>query len=444
MTNDAAPAGMAAPFNTDITPVGERALATILEHVLKVGDEAETDFLEIKGPLDITKKGPGLVKVVKFLLGAANRQPGQAASHFHGYAVLVIGVQDNAAHGVPRGVELHDLENRLRPYLGPEFPSFEFGRLAVQEDREVLFVIASPPQDGQSPFICQKEFQGDNSKDTLSDGAIYVRGKSNTRPAKAAEVTALLKRAQGGGKPPIELDVQIRGSVSRVELVHELIEWIQEATERQFVEDGQQSQRASLLTYEPTSLYARTQPRTPAERNRRLQQWKAGRSRDFTSGREHFLGVCLSGVGIRALSTGRYVSRPELTVTFHDCEVFDHLDPDDADPDEVVELIVQSLPDAITSAIYRPRPMGYPVKWGNHDNDARIVLTPDAFRPDTPWDSSPKDMVIVARDAQAASVQVTWTLTEEGNDLLTRGDFYVPTLPVQKATDLYKQFFGRR
>jgi len=62
--------------------------------------------------------------------------------------VLVIGAQEGHADGVDRGLEAHELEDRLRPYLGPQFPAFEFGRIGVGADREVLFVIAQPPEDG--------------------------------------------------------------------------------------------------------------------------------------------------------------------------------------------------------------------------------------------------------------------------------------------------------
>ncbi|MDZ8276352.1 hypothetical protein R2Q81_10380 [Microbacterium aquimaris] len=45
--------------------------------MIAVGDEAETNYLELKGPLDL-KAAEGVAKVAKFLLGAANRQPRDA------------------------------------------------------------------------------------------------------------------------------------------------------------------------------------------------------------------------------------------------------------------------------------------------------------------------------------------------------------------------------
>ncbi len=43
-------------FDTDIVPLGERALRRILGHVVRVGDEAETTYLEIKSDIDLGNK----------------------------------------------------------------------------------------------------------------------------------------------------------------------------------------------------------------------------------------------------------------------------------------------------------------------------------------------------------------------------------------------------
>ena len=40
-----------ATFDTDTIPLGERSWHAILQHVMKVGDEAETSYLETKSTL---------------------------------------------------------------------------------------------------------------------------------------------------------------------------------------------------------------------------------------------------------------------------------------------------------------------------------------------------------------------------------------------------------
>ncbi len=220
-------------LDTSVIPLGERAMRGVLGHVVAAGDEAETTYLEVKGPLDMNSKATA-AKIAKFLLGAANRRPREAARHFHGYAVLVIGVQKNSAPGVLRGTEAHELEDRLRPYLGPQFPAFEFGRIGIDSDREVLFVIAQPPEDGQTIFPCHKSYQSDDRRDSLEDGAIYVRGTSNTRPARSGEVLALVERVRRGGRPPIDLEVQVVGPIRRVSRVGEVLESLRCYEEEQF------------------------------------------------------------------------------------------------------------------------------------------------------------------------------------------------------------------
>ena len=89
-------------MDTNVVPLGERILRSVLDHVVANGDAAESRYLEAKSAVDIASK-PGLVKVAKFLPGCANRLPEDAARHFKGYAVLVIGAQQGAAGGVGTG-----------------------------------------------------------------------------------------------------------------------------------------------------------------------------------------------------------------------------------------------------------------------------------------------------------------------------------------------------
>jgi hypothetical protein len=430
---------------TDLIPLGERALQGILDYVTAVGDEAETNYLEVKSSLDVGSKA-GAAKVAKFLLGSANRRPHEAAHHFHGYAVLVIGAQKGNAPGVPRGVEPHELEDRLRPYLGPQFPAFEFGRIGIDAEKEVLFVIAQPPRDGQAMFPCHKSFQGEDRRDSLEDGAIYVRGTSNTRPARAGEVLALVERARGGGKPPIELGVDILGSIGRVDRVDEVLERLYDFAEEEFAkrEEPAQSGFASTSALLASSILAGGRPPTPEERAERLQSWRSERSVNIKQGREHLIGVGLPGMGIRVVSRDRFVAKPHLILTFHDCEAVEYLESDDADYEKLVEPIVRRQePFGIGFAhdALRITPREYPVSWSNRDGDAEVVLTPESFRPNAPWTSDQDDYVILSKDPQAASISVTWVLTEDGSDAVTRGELQVTTADLVDAADLFKAAF---
>ena len=139
-----APANHSTTLDTNSIPLGESSWRAILKYVQKVGDEAETSYLEIKSTLDITDEqgrikigNQAKVKIAKFLLGAANRLPKDAARHFQGYAVLVVGAEKANVQGIPRGIEQHDLEDALGPYLDSQFPGFELGRMPISETKEV-------------------------------------------------------------------------------------------------------------------------------------------------------------------------------------------------------------------------------------------------------------------------------------------------------------------
>ncbi|QNF95568.1 hypothetical protein [Janibacter sp. YB324] len=427
-------------LNTDAVPLGERAWQGILDHVVAVGDAAETTYLEAKSTLDLTSKA-GTAKVAKFLLGAANRLPHEAIRHFHGYAVLVIGAEAGTARGVRRGLEAHELEDRLRPYLGSQFPPFEFGRLNVDAEHEVLFIIAQPPQDGQPPFPCHKTYQGDDRRDNLEDGAVYVRGASNTRPARSGDLLALVQRAKGGAKPPLDLDVQIVGPVNRVDRVEEVLEILYDGEDERFRRQLT-GRPASPLAFQPLAFGR--QPLSPEERAERLAAWRLDRGSNIARGREYLLGVGLAGSGIRVTSHGRYVARPQIVLTFHRCEAFDFRDAEDAVLDKVLEPVVRAR-DPFSGAArldaLRLRPHAYPVAWENITEDVEVVLSPASLRPDTPWSTQGDDYVVVARDLEASTVAVTWTLTEEDSDVVTRGEIAVPTRAVVMASDLLFQVF---
>ncbi|MCT1986952.1 hypothetical protein M3C61_07985 [Dermacoccus abyssi] len=433
-------------LDTSVIPLGERALRGILDHVIAVGDEAETPYLEVKSPLDMSSKAT-TAKIAKFLLGAANRRPHEAARNFHGYAVLMIGAQKGSAPGVPRGTEAHELEDRLRPYLGPQFPAFEFGRIGVGSDHEVLFVIAQPPEDGQTIFPCHKVFQGDDRRDSLEDGAIYVRGTSNTRPARSGEVLALVERARGGGKPPINLEVDLVGGIHHVDRVDEVLEQLRGYQEEQFskkLEAEAKSAFAPASLQLASSVFGSPKPLSPDEREEALAAWRNKKPEHIAEGREHFLGVGLPGAGIRVVSRDRFVAKPHLTLTFHNCELLAHLDPDDADFEKAVEPVVRRqhpLGSSFDPSALRFAPRGYPVAWRNRGEDAEVVLTPESFRPNVPWTTGQDDYVILTRDPEASSVEVSWILTEDGNDDVITGEFRVVAEGLVDAAELFTAVF---
>jgi hypothetical protein len=149
-------------------------------------------------------------------------------------------------------------------------------------------------------------------------------------------------------------------------------------------------------------------------------------------------------VGFQLTSRERFVAKPQLTVTFHNCEAFDYYETDGADYRQVVKPVLgrdTSFGEVLDLSIYRIAHRDYPVSWINRHNNVKVTLPPESFRPNLPWRNDQDDYVVVSRDPQATSVHVTWMPTEDSNDATTRGELDVATGPVLDAGELFKTTF---
>lgn len=429
-------------MNTDRIPLGERVQKEIVAYIEAVGDEAESNFLEIKSELDLAAK-EGIVKVAKFLLGASNRKVADAGRNFKGHAVLVAGAKKGESPGIKRGHEAHELDDALRPYLGPDFPPFELGRIPVGDDREILFVISSPPQVGDTIFPCHKTFQGEKGQSSVEDGAIYVRGKSNTRPARADEIKALIDRARGGSsKPPIELSVRLEEGLYGVIHLDEYLNFLYNFEQEQYLAPEEGAGGGPGITIGQSIMRAGEKQRRDAA----VAEWASRKDEYLSEGVEHLLGAALPGMWIALESIDRFVAKPHLTVTFKGCHLYDYIDPKDADFSKVVRPIPRSTFENFAFP-YVPQNYAvssgqYPVSWANSGDDAIVVLTPDDLRPNTEWVTDNDDYVIVVNDPQADIVEVEWMLTEDANDVVTQGSLRVPVAKTFEAADLVDGLFG--
>ncbi|OCB29468.1 hypothetical protein A9X02_27795 [Mycobacterium malmoense] len=175
-----------------------------------MGDIAERHFIELKSEIDPTSKD-GAAKVAKFILGAAHRDPDRAAKYLGGYAVMILGVAHNDVRGLPR-FETKDISAAVQQYLGEPGPRWDFTRVRVDDDHEVIVIIIDPPVQGEI-WPCCREGNG------LVDGRIYIRADGETREANHDEIRALVARTRAGDKEPgPDLVVRLRGVVNRFHL----------------------------------------------------------------------------------------------------------------------------------------------------------------------------------------------------------------------------------
>ena len=194
---------MSSDVDLKTLPRGSRGWTDWVHRLTGVDDLAESDWLELKSEVDFRKSGAA--KIAKFILGAANRMPDDAARNAEGYAILVLGVSKGAAGGVPR-IEDKDLELLLTRFLGVSGPHWETQRVPVNTERDVLVIIVDPPHAGDPMFLSRQNGDG------ISDGDLIVRAKGATRRATSEEFDRLEERARAAPSK-VDLDVTVDGPV---------------------------------------------------------------------------------------------------------------------------------------------------------------------------------------------------------------------------------------
>ncbi|MEW1724745.1 hypothetical protein [Streptomyces sp. NPDC093109] len=185
---------MTLDFNADEPVVGLARQRELIRAVLGASSADETRWLEWKSHHDVSKP-EGAFAVSKAILGFANRIPDVAEQWAGGHAYLLVGVDEDAIHGVPT----HDIEKVdvwLRRYLG-DFSRYQFTYVPMDIDegrRHVMLVDVFPPRWGDLIHPLQKEFA------SFRPGVVFHRYAGRTEPAHPAEIYALTERARRAAK----------------------------------------------------------------------------------------------------------------------------------------------------------------------------------------------------------------------------------------------------
>lgn len=200
----------AEPANYDYSrlPSGEREWSEFIAYVSVAGGLAERHFIELKSDIDPTGK-EGAAKVAKYILGTANRDPARASRYFEGRAVMVLGVAKDDICGLER-FEAKDFVGAVQQYVGDPGPHWDYHRIPINNERDVVVVTVEAPRPGHPMWPCCREGVG------LKDGRIYVRADGETREANSGEIRVLIERAAAKAMVSPDLDVRIYGSVYRI------------------------------------------------------------------------------------------------------------------------------------------------------------------------------------------------------------------------------------
>ena len=190
-------------------PRGQKGLRELVAKVSRVHDTSERNFFEVKSDVDLTTK-VGRAKLAKFVLGAANRDPAMAARRFDGHALLILGVESGDFQGIPP-FEAHEVQGDVAKFTGVLGPEWDFDQLVAADGRSVFVAYVMPPDPAKQPWVCQADF----TDEKMTSGGIYLRADGETRPARAAEVEAMLARRAAATVPQADIEVAVQGKAHR-------------------------------------------------------------------------------------------------------------------------------------------------------------------------------------------------------------------------------------
>ncbi|MFD9339562.1 helix-turn-helix domain-containing protein [Streptomyces sp. NPDC060028] len=168
-----------------------RRQQALIEAVLGATSADETRWLEWKSSLDVSKP-EGAFSVARAILGFANRMPDVASQWAGGHAYLLVGVEENALHGV----STHDVEKVdpwIARYVGDDFDRYQFTYVPYDNGdgtRHVMLVDVFPPKWGDPIHPLRKMHE------KAYAGTVFHRSPGRTLPAGPAEIDALTERAR--------------------------------------------------------------------------------------------------------------------------------------------------------------------------------------------------------------------------------------------------------
>lgn len=485
-------------METDFAPIGEARLRQILDAVVAEGDAAEYLGLEAKSDIDPSNKGSGVAKIAKFILGVANRMPAVAAGYFKGYGVMVVGAEKGQAPGIPKGVEAHELADRLKPYLGPNGPRWDLARLPTSDTHEVLFVLVEPPSDGQPLFPCHKDFQPAEKADAkfaLANGDIYVRDKSRTRKALASEVQALLRRG-APLTPEVAIDFDVLGRALLVvdtdSGLRDIIAAKSERTRQKAEEEKREAEESARKKAEearkkwaaerpvgdptrflsesavesimktmtplapqwrmPGSLFGSPEPEVSRDTEEIIKEREERWWNRWPECRENLCSATAERIRFAVENrAASYLSKPQMVVTIDGARAIEPQDADDLKAHKVLPFVDKpgpptgpygmALPDLLDYQAFRPSIANPEVDWTNNaDGSVMVVLTPSALRPSTLWTSGDDELVLVVLDPASTELTATWSLTAEGIGKRFDGQFTIPIQRVDDAVELMRAY----
>lgn len=407
-------------------PTGERQRNAILEAIRRDGDVREKHFLEAKSSFDLNSK-EDCAKVAKFILGAANRPVDLAVRAFGGYAVMVLGAEKDRLGGVPAGLEILALEQKLGSYLGTSGPRWDLERHpADQAGTEALFILIEPPQQGDPVFVCRKSYDGSNASSSLRDGEVYVRTQGQTRKADSTDLDRLFARASQRTTTVPEFEVSLDGPahfiVPSEDVRQRIVEnAIKQAREKYVKVRSTPSPNATLAALVGSNPMFGGTEWTSERFNERAEEWEDELADNWSSILDKLAGAVLPGPRFSVRNTqSQFLEAVRVDILLENVRGVDHTDIEDLDKNKLIPPVIRArnpyevdLFPPIDYSGLRAANSTYPLHWDNEQNSLRVIIECPQLRPGTPWISDNDDLVLVTN---SPTVTAHWRITARGFD----------------------------
>ncbi|MGC5225389.1 hypothetical protein ACPW96_22730 [Micromonospora sp. DT81.3] len=351
----------------------------------------------MKSDVDLTAKH-GRHKVAKFILGAANRDPAKAAKRFGGHAVMLLGVSPAVTAGIPP-FEAQDLEREIRKFTGASGPGWDFERIKIAGQNDVIAIIVDPPTARIWPCLADGE--------GMSSGDIYIRGDGRTEKATGGEIQAMLARISVRESVELpEITVEVVGEVTGVQFDSErIVTWVKEVTEEYLHDVGAPSSSGPFGILAHQGLM---EQRSESAFRRQVEQWKSTSLADPASGLHDIAARVSVGVQLRVTNPVAMSLRDvRIDIEFDDS--VRALQWEDPDRDDRLDL----FPDR-------------PLAWGRHS--LADVLRSTNIAPFVARDS---DGILQIRQSSPAKFSLSLTLLRAKEVRLTEADDIVLVLLVE-------------
>lgn len=419
-------------------PSGELGWTAFVDHVASTDDRVERYFLEVKSDVDLTGRR-GRAKVAKFILGAANRDPVEAARRLDGHAVMVLGVRQGAISGIPP-FEAQDLARDVRKWVGADGPKWDFHRVPAADGQDVIVIDVDPPTG--DVWTCRADGDG------LVDGGIYVRADGNTRHATGDEIRVMLQRA-ANKQPDIDLDIEVLGEVAAVQVDEDILTaWVEQEADRL----ASQVDGSRKPTPSGGSAFAiAAQGLTAFERDRRskkeyleeVEEWRTRSLADPTAGVVDLLARVAPAIEVRVSNGPRtYLRAVRVEIEIgSDVRAVEW----DGGEDTVTPNLFPAKPEewgkstVAAFSTYRglskaavPVPVSQADPHGvieiKQPTPCSLVMTLDDLRPEDIYTSVPNDVILLmfVDGEPAPEVSGRWRVTAaDVHDVFT-GEFTIP------------------